>query len=95
MGARATSISIYVCTCTTEISNKQVHNYDPYRRIMGFFCSNIIIICFGTIYDANMEILSCQVIFYQPFHTFKTLKKIGEYRSKYKILPASRWDGGL
>ena len=27
------------------------------------------IICFGTKHDANLEILYCQVLFYQPLHT--------------------------
>ena len=37
----------------------------------GFFYRNIII-CFGTKYDANLEIMSCQVIFYQPLHTSRS-----------------------
>ena len=37
----------------------------------AFFCSNIII-CFGTTYDANLEILSCHVLFYQPLHTSRS-----------------------
>ena len=44
--------------------------YDTYRSTMFFFFTvNITGICFGTKYDANLEIMSCQVLFYQPLHT--------------------------
>ena len=36
----------------------------------GFFYSNIIFY-FGTGYDAKLDILSCQFLFYQPLHTLR------------------------
>ena len=35
-----------------------------------FFTGNVL--CFGTKYDANLELLSCQDLFYQPFHTSRS-----------------------
>ena len=51
--------------------NKQVHYYDPYRSTMGFFYIHLIICC-GTKYDANLEIMSRQVLFDQPLHTSRS-----------------------
>ena len=69
--ALATSISMYVRPdrnsvnkCTTII---------PTAVPWGFFHS---VICFGTKYYANLEIMSCQVLFIN-------LSITGEYRSKY------------
>ena len=58
----------------------------------GYLYNNIIIVCFGTKYDANLEIMSCQVYFIN----LSILRRItGVYRSKHKVLRASRLDGGL
>ena len=43
--------------------NKQMHYYDSYRSFMGIFVTVNIKTCFGTKYDANLEIMSCQVLF--------------------------------
>ena len=45
-----------------------MHYYDPYRSTLEIFFT-VNIICFGTKYDANLEIMSCQVLFYKPLHT--------------------------
>ena len=52
--------------------NKQMHYYDTYRSTMGIFFTVKVIICFGTKYYANLEIISCQVLFYQPLHTSRS-----------------------
>ena len=39
-----------------------MHYYDTYRGTMGIIC-RVNIICFGTKYDANLEIMSCQVYY--------------------------------
>ena len=45
----------------------------PTAGTWGFFDSNIILsIFFGTKYDANLEIIYCQVLFYQPLHTSRS-----------------------
>ena len=41
-----------------------MHYYDTYRKIVGI-CFTVNIIGFGTKYDANLDIMSCQVSFYQ------------------------------
>ena len=43
--------------------NKQMHYYHTYRGTMGIYFS-VSILCVGTNYYANLEIMSCQVIFY-------------------------------
>ena len=46
--------------------------YDPYRSTMGIFLQLYYYYLFGIKYDANLEILSCQVLFYQPLHTSRS-----------------------
>ena len=58
----------------------------------GYFYSNIIV-CFVTKYDANLECLGKFYFINLSIH--QDPKITGEYRSKYKILRASRFDGGL
>ena len=41
-----------------------MHYYDIYRSTTGIFLTIHVIICFGTKYDAKLEILFCQVLFY-------------------------------
>ena len=58
----------------------------------GFCFTVIIIIRFETQYDTSLEVMFCHVLFYQPLHTSRSEKYLvtGEYRSKYKLLRASR-----
>ena len=37
----------------------------------GFGFSSVTI-CFGTKYDATLEVISCQVLLYQPLHTSRS-----------------------
>ena len=76
--------------------NKQMYysTMIPTAVPWGFFYSNIII-CVGTKYDANLEIMSCQVNILSTSPYIKIRRITGEYRSKYKFLRASRLDGGL
>ena len=55
----------------------QMHYYDTYRSsTMRIFLTVNIIFCFGTKYDANVEIMSCQVLFCQPLHTSRSEEKL-------------------
>ena len=48
-----------------------MHYYNTYRNTVGiFFIVNVS--SFGTKYDANLEIVSSQVLFYQPLHTSRS-----------------------
>ena len=49
--------------------------YDTYRRTMGIFCT-VNINCFGTKHDANLEIMSGQLLFYQPLHTSRSEEQL-------------------
>ena len=66
-------IFIHVCMYVyLPKQNKQMHYYyDPYRSTMGIFFIYITI-CFGTEYDANLEIMFCQVLLYHPLHTSRS-----------------------
>ena len=67
-------------TCSTYVylskSNIEMHYYDTYRDNMGVSFAVNIIICCGTKYDANLEITSCQKLFYQPVHTSRPERKL-------------------
>ena len=65
-----------------------MHHYNTYRNAVGIvFPVNII--SFGTNYDANLEIMSCQVILSTATY-IKIPRITGEYRSRYIFLRASR-----
>ena len=54
-----------------QSSISEYNIYDAYRGTMGILFS-LNILCFGTNRDANWEIMSCQVLFYQLLHTSKS-----------------------
>ena len=58
--------------------------YDIYRGTMGIF-STVSIICLGTKYHANLETMSCQVLFYQPLHVHQDPEN--NSRVPFKIHP--------
>ena len=65
----ATSISMCVRVPTEIQQINALLGYLP--QYWGIFFT-VNIICFGTKYDANLEIMSCQVLFYQPLHTSRS-----------------------
>ena len=59
-------------------SNELMHydrKYDTYRGTMGTFFSGSIL-CFGTNYDANLEIMSYHVLLCQPLHTSRSEERL-------------------
>ena len=62
--------------------------YGTYVGTMEFFAVNIL--SFGTKYEANLEILSCQVLFYQPLHTSRSEEYLESTVQKHKKLRISR-----
>ena len=48
-----------------------MHYYDTYSNTVVFVCS-VNMISFGTNYDANLEIMSCQVLFCRPLYTSRS-----------------------
>ena len=63
MRALATSISMYVRTCRNSIN--KCTTMIPTALRWRFCTANIV--CFGTKYDANLELKSCQVLFINLF----------------------------
>ena len=53
---------IHVCTCTYRNSINKCTTVIPTAVLWGFFYRNFII-CFGTRYDTNLEVMSCHVYF--------------------------------
>ena len=51
---------------------------------MGIFFT-VNSICFGTKYDTNLEIMSCQVLCYQPLHTHVHQDPKNSWRVPFKI----------
>ena len=76
MRALATFISMYVWTFTYRNSINKCTTMIPtaVRGTMFFFSVNII--CFGTKYYANLEIMSCQVLFCQPLLTSRSEEQL-------------------
>ena len=69
----ATSISMYVRVPTEfQYINAQLWYLPQYHG--DFITVNIV--CFGTKYYANLEMMSYQVSFYQPLHTYIKIRRI-------------------
>ena len=70
MCALPTSIRLrtYLPKINNEILYYTVISYFP-RYHGAIFSSKYNLSWFGTIYDANLEIMSCQIVFYQALHT--------------------------
>ena len=91
--ACASHVYIHVCTCASRDSINKCTTMIPTAVPWGFLYSNFIV-WFDTKYDANLEVMFCQVILStSPY--IKIRRITGECRSKYKILRAFRLDGGL
>ena len=54
-------------------------------RYDGDFFFTVYSICFETKYDANLEIMSCQVLCYQPLHTHLHQDPTNNWRVPFKI----------
>ena len=69
--ARACHVYIHVCIYMyLPKFNKQMHYYDPYRSTTGFFSViSLDLFVLAQNITTILEIMSCQVLFYQPLHT--------------------------
>ena len=81
---RALATSIHVRTYLPKFNNEMHYYYDTYRGTIGSFFT-VTIICFGTKQDANLEIMYCQVVFYQPLHTHVHQDANNNWRVPFKI----------
>ena len=69
-----------------------MHYHDTYRNTVRFFFTVNITrgISFGTKVDANLGILSCQVLFHQPLHTSRPQEELESTVQNTFFLRASR-----
>ena len=84
---------IHVCTCTYRNSINKCTTLIPTAVPWGLFYSNFII-CFGAKYDANLDVMPCQVYFIN-LSIHQDPKNNWRVPFKIQILRASRLDGGL
>ena len=83
---RALVMSIHVHSYLPKFDNEMHYYCDIIPTAVPwafFFTGNIF--CFGTKYDANLEIMSCQVVCCQPLHTHVHQDPNNNWRVPFKI----------